>query len=166
MTEFIYLIIFFFLLLVIAGKDIARKKMFYAVLFIIGAAGSIPFEYPLISFGLWNHSIYPQILGVSWFAILMYVPFLSLSYFIGDFLARKLKYNKYIMFFVSGMAIGFVIDITSVALGFYRYNFTIPFAIGGVPLGITIAEGIAVSVAIAISDYISKMITKRANLKK
>jgi len=156
----LYLMAFLAVCLLVIRRELFKRPIFFAILFVIGAIGSIFFEYPLISVGLWTHLVYPQILGVSWFAALMYIPFLGISYALGKALSKMLSQNEYVMFFISGMIVGFVIDLTSVALGFYRYNFTFPFAIGGVPLGITVAEGIAVSVVILISFWLSGIFSK------
>lgn len=159
MIEILYLLVSVAACSMLIYRDVAKKPLFFAILFFVGVVGSIPFEYPLISMGLWSHLVYPQVLGVSWFASLMYAPFLGICYIIGKSMTKRFKRNEYAMYLLCGMVVGFVIDITSVALGFYKYNFSFPIAIGGVPLGITIAEGVGVAIAILFSNWFYGVLT-------
>jgi len=155
---FVFVLVTFAILVLVAGRSIRKEPALYAILFIIGLLASVPFEYPLISWGLWTHYPEPLIFGVSWFAVLSYVPFLGLSCWLGKNLYRKTKLNQHFLFFLSGALIGFIFDITATSLGYYTYHFSFPLAIGNVPLGITVAEGLAVAFAIFIAQQLSRRI--------
>jgi hypothetical protein len=153
MIEIYTLVLAFLASIVIIFKDKKDSKS-YLKYIIVGLLGSIVFEYPLIYLGFWTHLLNPQILGVSLYASLMYVFWITLVYRLAKFLNSKFKKSIYFLYFVIGFLSGFFIDFFSVNLGFYIYNFKSFLRIFGVPIEITIAEGIAMALLFLITDKI------------
>jgi len=63
--------------------------------------------------------------------------------------------KEYLLFFVSGAALGFYFDLSSFMNGFYSYPGFYPVTIIGLPLTMTIAEGLSVAVTIRISQMLA-----------
>jgi len=54
--------------------------------------------------------------------------------------------RKYMVYFISGMLLGFYFDIVSFTNGYYTYPTIFPLTIIGLPLTMTIAEGFSVTI--------------------
>ena len=68
--------------------------------------------------------------------------------------------RKYLVYFISGMLLGFYFDIVSFTNGYYSYPTIFPLTIMGLPLTMTIAEGF--SIAITIRGFeLAKSLSKK-----
>ena len=140
-------------------KDKKNIK-YYLIINSLGVIGSIFFEYPLIHLGFWTHLINPQILGVSYYASLMYIFWITTTYRISKFLNSKYRKNIYFFYLLIGTLIVWFIDLISINLGFYSYNFTSFLRIFGIPIEITIAEAFVITIFFYITQKIYNIFIK------
>ncbi|HUB92457.1 MAG TPA: hypothetical protein VL945_00700 [Candidatus Saccharimonadales bacterium] len=151
-----YAVIIFAAFLSVAYRDIRRNPRFYLLFSCFAVLCGFACDAVLVHLGLWTPFVTPQLLSVSWLDPLTYIPYIGTAFVLGNYFARRLGQNARLMHFAFGMLTGFLIDITSIALGFYRYSFTFPLAIAGVPLAVTVAEGVAVPMVIMVLLRISE----------
>ena len=67
----------------------------------------------------------------------------------------------YIAYFISGMVLGFYIDIVSFTNGYYSYPDIFPVTLLGLPVTMTIAEGFSVAITMRIFEIAKKSLQKR-----
>lgn len=71
----------------------------------------------------------------------------------------------YSVCFAFGAALGFYFDYLNTSWGYYSYAEFYPIMIGGVPLSMTIAEGMAVAITIWLFRFFLKMFKKKGYFK-
>jgi len=135
----------------------SKFNFYYLLLVLIGVIGGTIFEYPFIILGFWSHLIEPKVLGVSWYASLMYIPWITFTYITGTKLSKKFRMNEFICYFIIGTLVGLVIDVISINLGFYKHNFNSILRIFQMPIEMTVVEGLAITFLF----YSVKKITSR-----
>ena len=139
-------------------RQLRKSYPFYLLLNISAIAGSVALEQPFIMLGFWLHTVYPQFFGLSLYALLMYIPWITLTFLISKRLSEKA--NIYLCYFLAGALLGLTIDIVSVNLGFYQYRFNSVFRILGTPAEITILEGLAMTAFLTLGGKIIPWLLK------
>ncbi|MBI4167735.1 MAG: hypothetical protein HY515_02145 [Candidatus Aenigmarchaeota archaeon] len=79
--------------------------------------------------------------------------FLIICVFLMSLVILHTRSMRFLNFMFFGSAVGFVFDATAISLSFYNYNPAIDSVIiSGVPLTVTFAEGVGMSVIIFIFE--------------
>jgi len=77
---------------------------------------------------------------------------------------RTKERRRYILYAVSGMALGFYFDIVSFTMGFYTYPEFYFITILGIPFSMTLAEGFSVAITIRIFEMVSEKVKVFKNI--
>lgn len=87
-----------------------------------------------------------------WYAWMMIFFLLVIGF---AFCLKTSKNRKaYWLYMISGSAIGFVFDLISFSNGYYYYPTIFPVTVLGLPLSMTIAEGMSVAITIRIFESV------------
>jgi hypothetical protein len=92
---------------------------------------------------------------------LWYILFIILlvTYLVIQFRVKNKK--KYLLFFISGMMLGFYFDLVSFINGYYSYPGFYTIKILNIPLSMTIAEGCSVVITIYLFEFLTEYFVKK-----
>ena len=72
----------------------------------------------------------------------------------------------YIIYFISGMALGFYLDIVSLTNGYYSYPNIFPVTLLGLPVTMTIAEGFSVAITMRVLEIVKAFLARETKGRK
>ena len=133
---------------------------FYFLLIIFGIMINTIIESFVIRLGFVFYNVTPTFLGIWWFTFVIYVPWVALTYKLGNLMSRKFKINKLFFYFLVGALFAFSIDQYATSIGLYGYSWDSVFYIFKVPIEDFFAVGTMITISVAISEHAARFLLK------
>ena len=145
----------------------ADKQLIFYIFFIaIGIFINILIEGSVLNLGYFYYSVSPTLFGIWWFTYVLWVPWLLVTYELGNWLSKRFKLTKYLFYFLIGAFFAFSIDQYATTVGLYSYTWNSVLSIGKVPIEDFFAVGLMITLSVTISSFLSEKIIKKSGKTK